>query len=100
MRIIVFRMDTQKGNTPAGGEVLARFTGKKVVVGAKQLRKALLSGSAQLVCLARSADPAITEPIEALCQQKNVEYAWVPSMTDLGSACGIDVGAAAAAVVT
>ena len=93
-------MDTQKGNTPAGGEVLARFTGKKVVVGAKQLRKALLSGSAQLVCLARSADPAITEPIEALCQQKNVEYAWVPSMTDLGSACGIDLGAAAAAAAS
>jgi len=100
MRIIVSRMDTQKGNTPAGGEVLARFTGKKVIVGAKQLRKALLTGSAQFVCLAENADPALTEPIEALCQQKNVEYAWVPSMTDLGHACGIEVGAAAAAVVT
>jgi len=80
--------------------VLARFTGKKVIVGAKQLRKALLTGSAQFVCLAENADPALTEPIEALCQQKNVEYAWVPSMTDLGHACGIEVGAAAAAVVT
>lgn len=80
--------------------MLSKFTGRKVVVGAKQLRKALLSDRAELVCLAESADPALTEPIEALCQQKNVEYAWVPSMTDLGRACGIEVGAAAAAVVT
>ena len=49
--------------------------------------------------LARNADPALTEPIEALCQQNQIESVWVPSMTDLGHACGIDVGAAAAAVI-
>lgn len=92
-------MDTKRVKRKAGDEALRCLTGRKVVVGAKQLRKALLSGRAQLVCLAESADPAITEPIEAMCQQKNVEYAWVSSMTDLGRACGIEVGAAAAAVV-
>ena len=100
MRIIVSRMDTQKLTVAAGEKALARLNGRKVVVGAKQLRKALLSGSALYVCLAESADPALTEPIVALCQQNNVEYAWVSSMTDLGRACGIEVGAAAAAVVT
>ena len=99
MRIIIFRMDTKKATENAGNDALARMTGQKVVVGAKQLRKALLSGRAKLVCLAESADPALTEPIEALCQLKQVEYAWVSSMTDLGRACGIEVGAAAAAVV-
>lgn len=93
-------MDTQKVNRSAGEKALSKLTGRKVVVGAKQLRKALLTGSAQFVCLAESADPALTEPIVALCQQNNVEYAWVSSMTDLGRACGIEVGAAAAAVVT
>ena len=92
-------MDTKKAIEQAGAEALRRITGRKVVVGAKQLRKALLAGKVQLVCLAESADPALTEPIEALCQQNQVEYAWVSSMTDLGRACGIEVGAAAAAVV-
>lgn len=92
-------MDTKGNQRGAGHDVLARIAGRQVVVGAKQLRKALLSDTAQLVCLAENADPALTEPIEALCQQKSVEYAWVASMTDLGRACGIEVGAAAAAIV-
>ena len=71
----------------------------RVVVGAKQLRKALLSGSAQQVYLAKNADPALTEPIAVLCQNYNVPFTWVKSMTELGRACGIEVGAAAAATV-
>jgi len=78
---------------------LADLRGRKVVVGAKQLRKALVTRQANQVFLAENADPALTEPIEALCLQNNVKFAWVPSMVDLGHACGIDVGAAAAAVV-
>ena len=83
----------------AAGNALLELTGKKTVVGAKQLRKALSSGLARKVYLAQNADPAITEPIEALCQLNSVEYAWVKSMTDLGHACGIEVGAAAAAAL-
>ena len=72
---------------------------KRVVVGAKQLRKALNKGSARFVYLAENADPAVTEPLEAMCKANKVSYAWVRSMQELGSACGIDVGAAAAAAV-
>ena len=78
---------------------LTDLTGQQIVVGAKQLRKALAKGSARLVYLARNADPAITEPLADLCQQNSIEFAWVRSMTDLGHACGIEVGAATAAVV-
>lgn len=92
-------MDTQKKRKMASEEILSRLSGKRTVAGAKQLRKAVLSGAATQVFLAVNADPAITEPIEALCQQHNVNYAWVRSMTDLGRACGIEVGAAAAAAV-
>ena len=74
-------------------------TGTKMVVGAKQLRKALLKGRASRVYLAKNADPAITEPIEMMCREFHIEFAWVPSMMDLGKACGIEVGAAAAAAV-
>ena len=75
---------------------LTRFS---VVVGAKQLKKALHNGRAQYVYLAENADPSVTEPIEDLCRQNHVQLYWVSSMKDLGKACGIDVGAAAAAVV-
>ena len=70
-----------------------------MVVGAKQLRKALAGGKARRVYLARNADPAITQPIEALCRQNGVSCAWVSSMKDLGQAAGIEVGAAAAAAL-
>ena len=92
-------MDTQKCKPNAEAAALAGLGSGKCVVGAKQIRKALTAGTARQVYLAQNADPAITEPIEALCQHNRVEYAWVRSMTDLGRACGIEVGAAAAAVV-
>lgn len=75
------------------------LSGKKTVVGAKQLRKALQNGCVCCVYLAQNADPALTSPIEKLCGEKNIQPVWVRSMQELGRACGIDVGAAAAAVI-
>ena len=92
-------METHNDNSMAYFELCGELTGKRLVVGAKQLRKALNSGTAERVYLAKNADPAITEPITTLCQLNSVAYSWVRSMTDLGRACGIEVGAAAAAVV-
>lgn len=71
----------------------------RMVVGTKQLKKAVNSGRARYVFLAENADPAVTEPLAALCEQNSIQIAWVPSMAELGRACGIEVGAAAAAVV-
>ena len=70
-----------------------------VVVGAKQLKKAVKAGRAKYVFLAENADPAVTEPLEHLCTANHIQITWVPSMTELGRSCGIEVGAAAAAVV-
>ena len=92
-------MDTHKPMRNQETDPLAELRGRKVVAGAKQLKKALLSGRAKQVFLAENADPALTQPIEAMCLQNQINCAWVPSMSDLGHACGIDVGAAAAAVV-
>ena len=92
-------MDTKKkSRIPECGSLLSAFPGK-VVVGAKQLKKAVESGRARCVFLAKNADPALTEPIEVLCAQRNIPITWVPGMAELGRACGIEVGAAAAAVV-
>ena len=92
-------MDTQNDVIMAVSQVCETLSQRSVVVGAKQLKKALKNGNARYVFLAQNADHAITEPIAALCQQNSVDFAWVRSMTDLGHACGIEVGAAAAAAV-
>ena len=92
-------MDTQNDVIMATSQVSEILSKCKFVVGIKQLKKALKNGNAKCVFLACNADPAITEPIAALCQQNSVDFAWVKSMTDLGCACGIEVGAAAAAAV-
>ena len=79
--------------------MLAELSGHRLVVGSKQLRKALDAGKATYVVLARNADPAITEPLEAMCRLKNVACIWIGSKSELGQVCGIEVGAAAAAAV-
>ena len=98
-RIICFCMDTRKDSKIPEYGVDPELKGKRLVVGTKQLRKALENGRARWVWLAENADPAITEPLEALCRNCHVAYTWVPSKQELGAACGIEVGAAAAAAV-
>ena len=73
-------------------------TGKKVV-GIKQLRRALTDQTAELVFLAKDADPALTEPLMAQCREGGVEVVSDVTMAELGKACGISVGAAAAAIL-
>ena len=75
------------------------LTNRKVVVGSKQLKKALLAGRAECVFLAENADPAITEPLEQMCSELHIQITWVRTMAELGQKCGIEVGAAAAAVL-
>ncbi len=92
-------MDTQNDSRIPNCGNLADLSRFHTVVGAKQLRKAVLRGSAKAVYLAQNADPALTSPLQSLCLQNAVRCLWVPDMKELGHACGIDVGAAAAAVV-
>ena len=69
------------------------------VTGAKQVTRALKNGSVRLVFLAQDADPRITGPVETLCRESGVETESVPTMTELGAACGIAVGSAVAAIL-
>ena len=89
----------QKSVSRAQNGILSDLSRCKTVVGAKQLRKALHSGKARQVFLAENADPVITEPLAELCAENGVSLTWVSSMVELGRACGINVGAAAAAIV-
>ena len=69
------------------------------VVGVKQVRRALASGRAKRVYLARDACPDLTEPLEGQAAERGVEVVWADTMKALGRACGIAVNAACAAVV-
>ena len=66
------------------------LTAKEKVVGLKQTRRAVTQGTARQVYLACDADPALTEPLLALCRE---------TMQQLGRVCGIAVAAAAVAIV-
>ena len=88
----------KKHKIPDQGD-LPDLSRQKLAVGAKQLRKAVRAGTVRCVYLAKNADPALTQPLADLCADNQIQITWVASMETLGSACGIEVGAAAAAVL-
>ncbi len=69
------------------------------VVGAKQTAKAVEKGQASLVFLAEDADSRVIGPLREACARAGVTVETVPTMGELGKACGIDVGAAAVAII-
>lgn len=71
----------------------------KLSVGTKQAMKAVELGKAIEVFVAKDADPRITNKMVHLCNKMGVQVTFVDSMKLLGKACGIEVGAAIAAVV-
>lgn len=69
------------------------------VVGVKQSEKAISADEADYVYIAADAHEKVTGPIRSLCAGHGVEIISVESMARLGSACGIDVGAAVVTVL-
>ena len=99
MRIIQTCMDNIKECTiPECGSV-PDLTECRICVGTKQLRKALQNGRAKYVFLAKNADPTMTAPIAESCVTHGIPIKWCSTMAELGKACGIEVGASAAAVL-
>ena len=69
------------------------------VVGAKQVRRALEKGIAATLYIAQDADPALLQPLVQKAVDGGVRVEQIPSMKQLGEACGIAVGAAIAAAL-
>ncbi len=67
------------------------------VAGVKQVRRVLANGRAKCVYLAKDADPQLTRALAEQAMAQDVETVWFGSRKELGHACGITVGAAAAA---
>ena len=79
--------------------MLRELTNSPKVVGVKQLRKAIGRDEIRRAFLADDADPAVTEPVEVLARERAVPVTRVPTMKELGRACGISVGASAAGLL-
>ncbi len=79
--------------------MLLDLQGKKKTVGRKQSQRAILDGKAETIFLADNADAHIRQDVQRLCEEAGVPIVTVDTMDALGKACGIQVGAAVAAVL-
>lgn len=77
---------------------LDALKGANRVIGVKQVGKAVRRGEATQVFLASDADARVIEPLRALCGEQGIPVDETAQLKDLGAACGIEVGAAAAAL--
>jgi large subunit ribosomal protein L7A len=79
---------------------LARLRAAPVrVVGVNQTAKAITRGKVVLAFVAADADRQVVEPVVKAAVDRGIGLIEVDSMTALGRACGIAVGASAAAVL-
>lgn len=72
---------------------------KHKAVGTRQTIKALERGKAKAIYLAKDAEERIIKNLMELCKANGVEVIHVDTMAQLGKACGIEVGAASAAIL-
>ncbi len=72
----------------------------KVKKGTNEVTKAIERGQSKLVIVAEDVEPPeVVAHLPILCEEQGAHYAFVPSKQDLGKALGIDIIAAAAAIV-
>ncbi|WP_409252527.1 50S ribosomal protein L7ae-like protein [Bacillus sp. SCS-153A] len=71
----------------------------EIIVGTKQTVKALKSGLVSQLVVADDADRKVTSKVIQAANDMNVPVTRVDSMRKLGKSCGIDVGAAAVAII-
>lgn len=81
------------------GEELAGLKAARKAIGTKQTVRAVEKGLAAKVYLASDADNRVIAPLVQLCSQRGVGVEAGATMAELGKACGIEVGAAAVALL-
>ncbi|GIN87800.1 ribosome-associated protein L7Ae-like [Heyndrickxia sporothermodurans] len=72
---------------------------KQIIVGTKQTVKALKNNNVDELIIAKDADPFVIEKVIQVANEMNTPILIVDSMKKLGRVCGIEVGAAAVAVI-
>lgn len=69
------------------------------VIGIKQTTKAINQDGVKVLFIAEDAEKHLVQHLEQTAEKRDIEIIYVDSMKDLGKACGIDVGAAVAALL-
>jgi large subunit ribosomal protein L7Ae len=95
------RFETPKELQDEGLKALevARDSGR-VKKGTNEATKAIERGTAKLVVIASDVEPPeVVMHLPILCNEKKIPYLYVPGKKQLGRAIGIEVPAAAAAIV-
>ena len=91
--------------TQRAKEEIVRKEGKKLEDkmlrrGTNEVTKAVDKGKAKLVVIAMDVEPEeVVMHLPPLCEEKGVPYTYVPSKLELGKASGIEVQAAAVAII-
>ncbi|UPG61799.1 50S ribosomal protein L7ae-like protein [Metabacillus endolithicus] len=71
----------------------------EIIVGTKQSVKALMNNEVKEIIIAEDADYRIIQKVIQTAETQKVPLTTVSSMKKLGRACGIEVGAAAVAII-
>ncbi|MFP3130827.1 MAG: 50S ribosomal protein L7Ae [Nitrososphaeria archaeon] len=72
----------------------------KIRKGTNEVTKAVERGEAKLVIIAEDVDPPeIVAHLPLICGERKIPYIYVKSKKDLGAAAGLQVGAAAVAII-
>ncbi|CCQ93478.1 putative ribosomal protein L7Ae-like [[Clostridium] ultunense Esp] len=79
--------------------MVSKLNTDKKVVGTKQVKRALMSGKAKTVYIAKDADDRIKNEITTVCNEKHIPIVYIETMEELGKNCKIDVSAASAALL-
>jgi 50S ribosomal protein L7Ae len=74
--------------------------GGKIKKGTNEVTKAIERGDAAIVIMATDVTPPeILAHIPALCDERNVAFAYVPSKAELGNAIGLEKPTASIAII-
>lgn len=79
--------------------MLSELRAAHKVIGVKQSKKAIRDRKAQEVFVALDAEKRVVGPVYELCSETDTKLTEITTMTELGDAAGIDVGAAVVTVL-
>lgn len=71
---------------------------RKRIVGTKKVMRMVRDGKARTVYIAEDADEHIRQKLLRVCSESSANVLMIPTMLELGAACNIEVGAAAACI--
>ena len=77
---------------------VAEIDRERLIVGTKQILRAIEEDAVETVIVAKDADHFIKDTILSALNDRNVELVYAPSKAELGTLCGIKVCAASCGV--